>query len=77
MQLYIKAIFYEIFSERVRSRELRTLLGILSRDIKKRGYEDVAAEIDYFVDEYKRDLIAAEKAYIGGIYGELSYSERG
>lgn len=48
---------------------MRTLLGILSRDLKKHGYEDVAAEVDHFVDEYRRDLIAAEEAYIGGRYG--------
>jgi len=53
---------------------LRTLLGILSRGLKRHSCEDVAAEIDHFVDMYRRDLIAAEEAYIGGRYGELSYS---
>jgi HEPN domain-containing protein len=75
MQLYIMAVFYEIFGERVRGHELKTLLGILSRDLKKYGYESMAAEVDHFVDEYRRGLIAAEEAYIGGRYGELGYSE--
>jgi HEPN domain-containing protein len=75
MQLYIMAVFYEIFGERVRGHELRTLLGILSRDLKKHEYESVSAEVDHFVDEYRRDLIAAEEAYIVGRYGELGHSE--
>jgi len=75
MQLYIKAVFYEIFGERVGGHELRTLLGMLSSYLRRHGYENVAAEVDHFVDEYRRDLITAEEAYIGGGYGELGYSE--
>ena len=75
MQLYIQAVFYEIFGERVRGHELRTLLGMLSSYLRRHGYENVAAEVDHFVDEHRRDLIAAEEAYIGGRYGELGYSE--
>jgi HEPN domain-containing protein len=75
MQLYIMAVFYEIFGESVRGHGLRTLLGILSRDLKKHGYESMSAEVDHFVNEYRRYLIAAEEAYIGGRYGELGYSE--
>ncbi len=68
-------MFYEIFGERVRGNELRTLLGMLSSYLRRHGYENVAAEVDHFVDEHRRDLIAAEEAYIGGRYGELGYSE--
>ena len=75
MQLYIKAVFYEMFGERVRGCELRTLLGMLSSYLRRRGYENVAAEVDHFVDEHRRDLITAEEAYVGGRYGELGYSE--
>jgi len=75
MQLYIKAVVYEIFGERVRGYELRTLLGMLSSYLKKHGYENVATEVNHFVDEHRRDLITAEEAYIGGRYGELSYLE--
>jgi len=75
MQLYIKAVFYEILGERVGGHELRTLLGMLSSYLRRHGYENVAAEVDHFVDEHRRDLITAEEAYIGGRYGELGYSE--
>jgi len=53
-------VFYEIFGERVRGNELRTLLGMLSSYLRRHGYENVAAEVDHFVDEHRRDLIAAD-----------------
>jgi len=58
-----------------RGHELRVLLGMLSSYLRRHGYENVAAEVDHFVDEHRRDLITAEEAYVGGRYGELGYSE--
>ena len=48
---------------------------MLSSYLRRHGYENVAAKVDHFVDEHRRDLIVAEEAYIGGRYGELGYSE--
>ena len=42
MQLYLKAVFYELFGERVRGHSLRELLGILSRSLERHGYVEPA-----------------------------------
>ena len=38
MQLYLKAVLYELFGEVVRGHRLRALLGLLSRGLERNGY---------------------------------------
>ena len=75
MQLYLKAVFYELFGDRIRGHGIRSLLGALSRSLRKHGYEKISDKIEHFVGEHKRDLALAEEAYTGGRYGDVSYSE--
>jgi len=74
IQLYLKAVLYELFGEIVRGYRLRALLGLLSRGLERNGYSELAVKVRGFVDQHRRELILAEEAYIGGRYGDLSYS---
>ena len=75
MQLYLKAVLYELFGEVVRGHRLRALLGLLSRGLERNSYTELADKVRGFVDEHRGELILAEEAYIGGRYGDLSYSQ--
>ena len=74
MQLYLKAVLYELFGEIVRGHRLRTLLGLLSRGLERNSYSELAVKVRRFVDQHRGELVLAEEAYIGGRYGDLSYS---
>jgi len=76
MQLYIKAVLYELFGERFRGHGIRELLGFLAQYLKKSGYEELSERIRKFVDEYRAELALAEDAYIGGRYGEMDYDQK-
>jgi HEPN domain-containing protein len=76
MQLYIKAVLYELFGERFRGHGLRELLGFLAQYLRKSGYEEQSERIRRFVDEYRAELALAEEAYIGGRYGEVDYDQK-
>ncbi|RLI41611.1 DNA-binding protein [Candidatus Bathyarchaeota archaeon] len=75
MQLYLKAVLYELFGEVVRGHGLRTLLGLLSRGLERNSYSELAFKVRGFVDQHRGELVLAEEAYIGGRYGDLSYSQ--
>ena len=75
MQLYLKAVLYELFGEVVRGHGLRTLLGLLSRGLERNSYSELAVKVRGFVDQHRGELVLAEEAYIGGRYGDLSYSQ--
>ena len=74
MQLHLKAVLYELFGEVVRGHRLRALLGLLSRGLERNSYSELAVKVRGFVDQHRGKLILAEEAYIGGRYGDLSYS---
>jgi len=74
MQLYLKAVLYELFGEIVRGHGLRALLGLLSRGLERNSYSELAVKVRGFVDQHRGELVLAEEAYIGGRYGDLSYS---
>ena len=74
MQLYIKAVYYELFGDLVRGRRLRELLSILARSLDKHGFNDLSSRLRGFVEEFREALILGEEAYIMGRYGETSYS---
>ena len=74
IQLYIKAVHYELFGEMLRGLRLRELLAVLVKMLEKSGFNDVANSVLDFVDRYRRMLILAEEAYTMSRYGEISYS---
>ncbi len=75
MQLYVKAILYEIFGERVRGHRLRELLAVLVKGLEGEGFRDLAGEVLDFIDRKRRLFIVAEEAYTMSRYGDVSYSK--
>lgn len=76
MQLYLKAVFYEIFGDRARGHGLRELLGAFSKFLERSGYQEASERVKEFVGEFRDKLILAEDAYTGARYGDLSYDQR-
>ena len=68
MQLYIKAVYYELFGDLVRGHRLRELLSILARSLDKHGFNDLSSRLREFVEEFREALILGEEgfsSYIG------------
>lgn len=76
IQLYVKAVLYELFGERVRGHALRELLGLVARLLDDAGYSGEAGRIRGFVADNGSLLIEAEEAYMMSRYGERSYTLR-
>lgn len=74
MQLYIKAVHYELFGDIIRGHRLRELLSILIRELRRHGFSNIADKLVEFVNNYRRIFILAEEAYTTSRYGEISYS---
>ncbi|WP_440059480.1 HEPN domain-containing protein [Thermogladius sp. 4427co] len=63
MQLYIKAVYYELFGEKVRGHRLRELLSVFVKMLEAHGFRDLADRLLSFAEENRRMLILAEEAY--------------
>ncbi len=74
LQLYVKAVYYELFGLMLRGRRLRELLGALAKALEEHGYAQVAEKLVEFVDGNRRALIMIEESYITSRYGEFGYS---
>jgi len=76
IQIYIKAVYYEIFGEKIRGHSLRTILSMLSRSLEKQDFKEASEKINSFINTHREDLIILEEAYTESRYGELSYTEK-
>jgi HEPN domain-containing protein len=74
IQLYIKAVLYELFGERVRGHNIRELLGLLARLLDRAEYHNEANRVRDFVADNRGILIDVEEAYIMSRYGERGYT---
>lgn len=74
MQLYIKAVYYELFGERVRGHRLRELLSLFVKMLEAQGFKDLANKVLVIVDQNRRLFILAEDAYSMARYGDIGYS---
>ena len=74
MQLYAKALCFELFGELVRGHRVGELLAILIKMLEDKGFKGVANKLLEFVDKHRRALVVAEEAYTMSRYGEASYS---
>jgi HEPN domain-containing protein len=63
MQLYAKAVCFELFGELVRGHKVRGLLAVLIKMLEERGFKNVADKLLEFVDKNRRVLVTAEEAY--------------
>jgi len=74
-QLYIKAVYYELFGDVLRGYRLRELLSTLVKALEKHGYSELAESIISFVDSSRRALIDLEEAYTASRYGYVDYTK--
>ncbi|BDR91482.1 HEPN domain-containing protein [Vulcanisaeta souniana] len=73
IQLYIKAVYFELLGSKVRGHGIRELIGVLTKGLGSQGFSELVRELRDFV-VYNRDiLIMLEEAYTEGRYGEISY----
>lgn len=77
VQLYLKALYCELFGVRLRGRRLRELLGAPINSLERHGYSQWAEELLRFVDENRGLLIMIEDAYVMSRCGDIEYSPRG
>jgi len=45
LQIYVKALCYEIFGERIRGHSLRTILGTLARSLEKQDFKEASEKL--------------------------------
>ena len=76
LQIYVKAVYYEIFGEKIRGHSLRTTLGTLARSLEKQDFKEASEKINLFINSHREDLVLLEEAYTESRYGELSYTEK-
>jgi HEPN domain-containing protein len=75
LQLYIKALIFELFGKDYEGHGIRELLGYLSKLLKENGYEDLSRKVNELVREYREQLISIEDAYIDSRYEDIDYYE--
>jgi HEPN domain-containing protein len=76
LQLYIKAIYYELFGEKLRGHEVRSLMGQLTLELEKNGFVKEAKKLKDFVIKNRDALIFLEDSYTESRYGEGELDEK-
>ncbi|GAB6946956.1 HEPN domain-containing protein [Vulcanisaeta sp. JCM 16161] len=73
IQLYVRAVYFELFGSRVRGHGIRELIGMLIKGLGSQGFNELARELMDFVSENRDILIMLKEAYTEDRYGEVSY----
>ncbi|BDC18587.1 HEPN domain-containing protein [Acidianus sp. HS-5] len=73
LQLYIKAIIFELFGKEYEGHGIRELLGYLSKLLKENGYEEPSRNVNEITRELREKLISIENAYIDSRYEDVDY----
>ncbi len=63
LQLYVKAVYYELFGEKIRGHSIRSLLGFLSKSLEDNGFRELSERVGSFISMFREELILAEEAY--------------
>ncbi|WP_243677944.1 HEPN domain-containing protein [Vulcanisaeta distributa] len=67
LQLYIKAIYFELFGSKVRGGHgIRELIGMLTKGLEYQGFNELVRELRDFVVSNRDILIMLEEAYTEG-----------
>jgi HEPN domain-containing protein len=67
LQLYIKAVIFELFGKEYRGHGIRELLG-LSKLLRENEYENLSRKVSEIIAEFREQLIHIEDAYITSRY---------
>ncbi|WP_338602574.1 HEPN domain-containing protein [Sulfolobus tengchongensis] len=75
IQLFLKAILFELFASEFKSHQVRTLFSYLVKLLRENNYTDLANEVQELATEYKQTLSELEDAYTESRYGEMEYDK--
>ncbi|ABP95436.1 MULTISPECIES: HEPN domain-containing protein [Metallosphaera] len=75
IQLYVKAILFEMFASEIKSHEIRSLISSLSKLLRENGYQNLANDLDNLVKKFRKELIDLEVAYIDSRYEDIEYDK--
>ncbi|MBB5255088.1 HEPN domain-containing protein [Sulfurisphaera ohwakuensis] len=73
LQLYVKAVIFELFGKDYEGHGIRELISYLSKLLKENGYDELSRKINELVGEYRQQLVAIEDAYIDSRYEYIEY----
>ena len=75
LQLYIKAVVFELFGKEYEGHGIRELLSYLARLLRENGYDELAVKVNDVVREYRNFFVSIEEAYIDSRYWDVEYDE--
>lgn len=73
LQLYVKAVIFELFGKDYEGHGIRELISYLSKLLKENGYDELYRKINELIGEYRQQLVAIEDAYIDSRYENIEY----
>lgn len=73
LQLYIKAIIFELFGREYEGHGIRELLGYLSKLLKDNGYDELSRRVIDLTRDLRDELVSIEHAYIDSRYEDVDY----
>ena len=75
LQLYTKAVIFELFGKEYEGHGIRELLSYLAKLLKENDYDELAVKVNEMVREYRDKFVAIEDAYIDSRYEDIDYDE--
>jgi len=75
IQLYVKAVYFELFGGRIRGHRIREMLGLLAKSLEAEGFKVHASRVLEFIAQHRDNLIILEEAYSMSRYGDIEYSK--
>jgi HEPN domain-containing protein len=74
LQLYIKAVIFELFGKEYRGHGIRELLGYSSKLLRENEYENLSRKVSEIIAEFREQLIHIEDSYITSRYEIIEYN---
>lgn len=75
LQLFVKAIVFELFAKEYAGHGLRELLGYLSKLLRESDYNELAERIDEHIRNNRSLLVDLENSYIDARYVDFEYDK--
>lgn len=73
LQLYIKAVIFELFGKEYEGHGIRELLGYLAKLLRENDYKELADRVEETTRRLRGELISIEDAYIDSRYEDVEY----
>ncbi|AAY81279.1 HEPN domain-containing protein [Sulfolobus acidocaldarius] len=73
VQLYTKAVIFELFGKEYTIHGIRGLLSYLTKLLEENGYKELSRRIVEFTKENRDTLLGIEEAYISSRYEDIDF----